>query len=68
MTFTPASVQKVTDTRVVSSLPLPSPAELAADLPRTGKQIEFVGQTRREIHDIIQSSNPGEVGGRGGSL
>jgi len=53
MIFTPASVQKVTDTRVVSSLPLPSPAELAVDLPRTEKQIEFVGQTRREIHDII---------------
>jgi 3-deoxy-7-phosphoheptulonate synthase len=53
MTFTPASVQKVTDTRVVSSLPLPSPAELAVELPRTEKQIEFVGQTRREIHDII---------------
>ena len=53
MTFTPASVQKVTDTRVVSSLPLPSPSELAVELPRTEKQIEFVGQTRREIHDII---------------
>ena len=53
MTFTPDSVQKVTDTRVVSSLPLPSPTELAADLSRTEKQKEFVGQTRREIHDII---------------
>ena len=53
MIFISAAVQKVTDTRVVSSLPLPSPAELAVDLPRTEKQIEFVGQTRREVHDII---------------
>lgn len=57
MTFIPAFVQKVTDTRVVSSLPLPSPSELAGALSRTEKQIEFVGHTRGEIHDIIHKKD-----------
>ena len=57
MIFIPAPVQKVTDTRVVSSLPLPSPSEMAAHMPRTEKQLEFVGQARREIHDIIHQKD-----------
>ena len=57
MIFIPAPVQKVTDTRVVSSLPLPSPSEMAAQMPRTEKQLEFVGQARREIHDIIHQKD-----------
>ena len=46
-------MQQVTDTRVVSSLPLPSPVELSSELPRTEKQVEFVARARREIHNII---------------
>ena len=57
MIFIPAPVQKVTDTRVVSSLPLPSPSEMAVQMPRTEKQLEFVGQARREIHNIIHQKD-----------
>ena len=56
--FTPAPVQRVTDTRIVSSEPLPSPVELTAELPRTEKQVEFVAQARQEIHRIIHGEDP----------
>ncbi|SVD98582.1 uncharacterized protein METZ01_LOCUS451436, partial [marine metagenome] len=51
-------VQQVTDTRVVSSLPLPSPLKLTAEMPRTEKQVGFVAQTRLEIHNIIHGEDP----------
>ena len=51
-------MQQVTDTRVVSSLPLPSPLKLTAEMPRTEKQVGFVAQTRLEIHNIIHGADP----------
>lgn len=50
-------MQKVTDTRVVSSVQLPSPHELETELPRDGKQVEFVARMRHEIHDVIQGND-----------
>jgi 3-deoxy-7-phosphoheptulonate synthase len=57
MTFIPASVQQITDLRVVSSETLPRPTELMAKLPRSGKQAEFVTQVRHEIHSIIHGED-----------
>ena len=52
MTMTPPS-RKVSDLHVVKTEPLPSPAELCAEVPRTDVQADFVGDTRDAIHRII---------------
>lgn len=41
------------DLHVRSNLPLPSPAELAADIPAAGQLTDFVARCRGEIADII---------------
>ena len=46
-------MQKTSDINVVETRPLPSPAALLAELPKTEVQAEFVARTRREIHRLI---------------
>lgn len=46
-------MQKTSDINVVETRPLPSPAALLAELPKTEAQAEFVTHARREIHRLI---------------
>src|SRR5688572_10176470 len=46
-------MQKTSDTNVVETRALPSPAALLAELPKTEAQAEFVTRARREIHRLI---------------
>jgi 3-deoxy-7-phosphoheptulonate synthase len=46
-------MQKTSDINVVETRPLPSPAALLGELPKTEAQAEFVTQARREIHKLI---------------
>ncbi|MDP3072096.1 MAG: 3-deoxy-7-phosphoheptulonate synthase [Opitutaceae bacterium] len=46
-------MQKTSDIHVVETRPLPSPAALLAELPKTEAQAEFVTRARREIHRLI---------------
>ncbi|MBL9202692.1 MAG: 3-deoxy-7-phosphoheptulonate synthase [Opitutaceae bacterium] len=46
-------MQKTSDINVVETRPLPSPAALLAELPKTELQAEFVTRARREIHRLI---------------
>lgn len=45
--------RQVSDLNVVRTQPLPSPAQLCADVPRSDAQVDFVGASRDEIHNII---------------
>ena len=47
------AVQKTSDINVVETRPLPSPAALLAELPKTEAEGEFVSRAREEIHRII---------------
>ena len=46
-------MQKTSDINVVETRPLPSPAALLAELPKSEAQAEFVTRARREIHRLI---------------
>lgn len=46
-------MQKTSDINVVETRPLPSPAALLAELPKTEAQADFVTRARREIHRLI---------------
>ncbi len=46
-------MQKTSDTNVVETRPLPSPATLLAERPKTDAQAELVVRARRDIHRII---------------
>ncbi len=46
-------MQKTSDINVVETRPLPSPATLLAELPKTETEAEFVSRAREEIHRII---------------
>jgi 3-deoxy-7-phosphoheptulonate synthase len=45
--------RKVSDIHVVETEPLPSPAHLCRDIPRTEAQADFLGNARDEIRDIL---------------
>jgi 3-deoxy-7-phosphoheptulonate synthase len=51
-------MKPVSDIHVSSNLPLPSPAELLARLPRTDSNADFIFQSRREIREIIFGNDP----------
>jgi 3-deoxy-7-phosphoheptulonate synthase len=46
-------MQRTSDLNVVETRPLPSPAALLAELPKTEAQAKFVTHARREIHRLI---------------
>jgi 3-deoxy-7-phosphoheptulonate synthase len=50
--------RKVSDLHVVRTEPLPSPARMCSEVPRTEEQIEFVGRSRDEIQQIIFGEDP----------
>ena len=46
-------MQKTSDINVVETRPLPSPAALLAETPKTEAQADFVSRTRQDIHRLI---------------
>ena len=46
-------MQKTSDLNVVETRPLPAPAALLAELPKTEAQAEFVARARADIHRLI---------------
>jgi 3-deoxy-7-phosphoheptulonate synthase len=46
-------MQRTSDINVVETRPLPSPAALLAEIPKTEVQASFVTQSRRDIHRLI---------------
>ncbi len=44
---------QVTDVNIVKNIPLPAPSRLAAEIPRTEPQAEFIATARKELHEII---------------
>jgi len=46
-------MQRTSDINVVETRPLPSPATLLAEIPKTEAQAEFVTRMRRDIHRVI---------------
>ncbi len=46
-------MHKTSDINVAETKPLPSPAQLLAELPKTETQAEFVSTAREDIHRII---------------
>jgi 3-deoxy-7-phosphoheptulonate synthase len=46
-------MQRTSDINVVETRPLPSPATLLAEIPKTEAQAGFVTQMRRDIHHVI---------------
>ena len=46
-------MQRTSDINVVETRPLPSPAALLAEVPKTEAQAEFVTRSRRDIHRLI---------------
>jgi 3-deoxy-7-phosphoheptulonate synthase len=46
-------MQRTSDINVVETRPLPSPATLLAEIPKTDSQAEFVTKARQDIHRLI---------------
>jgi len=46
-------MQKTSDINVVETRPLPSPAQLLAELPKSEEQAAFITRAREEVHRII---------------
>jgi 3-deoxy-7-phosphoheptulonate synthase len=51
--FSRDPMQRTSDINVVETRPLPSPATLLAEIPKTDVQAGFVTRTRRDIHRVI---------------
>lgn len=46
-------MQKTSDLHIIETRPLPTPAELLAELPKTRSQADFITSARREIQQLI---------------
>jgi 3-deoxy-7-phosphoheptulonate synthase len=46
-------MQRTSDINVVETRPLPSPAALIAEIPKTEAQADFVAKARQDIHRVI---------------
>mgnify|MGYP003350469490 FL=1 len=46
-------MQKTSDINVVATRPLPKPAALLAELPKSDAQAAFITRAREEIHRLI---------------
>ncbi len=49
---------RVTDLHVARNIPLPAPALLLSEIPRSEKQADFVATARETIHSILFGSDP----------
>jgi 3-deoxy-7-phosphoheptulonate synthase len=51
-------MRRVSDLNIASNIPLPAPALLLHQLPRSLAQGEFVAEARQQIRDILQHASP----------
>jgi 3-deoxy-7-phosphoheptulonate synthase len=51
-------VRKVSDLNIASNIPLPAPALMIHEIPRSERQEEFVAQSRQRIQEIIFHDDP----------
>jgi len=51
-------MRKVSDLNVASNIPLPAPALMLHEIPRSDAQEEFVAQSRQQIRDILRHADP----------
>ncbi len=51
-------MRRVSDLNVASNIPLPAPALMLHEIPRSEAQEEVVAQSRQNIHDIIFHDDP----------
>src|SRR5271170_1676576 len=51
--FSRGSMQRTSDINVVETRPLPSPAALIVEVPKTEAQADFVTRSRQDIHRLI---------------
>jgi len=49
---------RVTDLHIAKNIPLPAPALLQAEIPRSEAQAEFVARSRETIASILFGSDP----------
>jgi 3-deoxy-7-phosphoheptulonate synthase len=52
------AMRKVSDLNVASNIPLPAPALMLHEIPRTESQEEFVAESRQQIRDILLGHDP----------
>ncbi len=55
---TGSQMRKVSDLNIASNIPLPAPALMLHELPRSEAQEEFVAQARQQVHDILFHADP----------
>jgi len=51
-------MRKVSDLNVASNIPLPAPALMLHEIPRSAAQEEFVAQSRPQLRDILRHADP----------
>ena len=51
-------MRKVSDLHIVSNIPLPAPALMLHEIPRSEAQADFVAEARGHIHQVIFRSDP----------
>ena len=51
-------MRRVSDLNVASNIPLPAPALMLYEIPRSESQEEFVADSRRQIREIITRADP----------
>ncbi len=51
-------MRQVADLNVASNVPLPAPALMLHEIPRSETQADFVAEARRNVHDIIHENDP----------
>jgi 3-deoxy-7-phosphoheptulonate synthase len=51
-------MRKVSDLNIASNIPLPAPALMLHEIPRSDAQEEFVAEARQRIRDILLHSDP----------
>jgi 3-deoxy-7-phosphoheptulonate synthase len=51
-------MRRVSDLNIDSNIPLPAPALMLHEIPRSGEQEDFVAESRQQIRDILLHSSP----------
>jgi 3-deoxy-7-phosphoheptulonate synthase len=51
-------MRRVSDLNIYSNIPLPAPALMLHEIPRSGDQEDFVAESRQQIRDILVRSSP----------
>ena len=51
-------MRQVSDLNIASNIPLPAPALMIHEIPRTDAQEEFVAEARGQIRDVLRHRDP----------